>query len=288
METEILRELLTQPETATLEFKRELYKLDGVKAETKKRQKDELIKDILSLANGSPLTVGDKAYLIIGADDELQPDGNRELFDVDPNSLTKKRILQIVNTACHPSLQDIECESVEFEGNRLLVITIWPTPHLHETTRDLVTSKSSFSKHTVFTRHDENIDVASQREREAILKLKQIHTADTRNAPPIRFGAVVGAAAGAFTIGGTLYKKGSTRPSSEETIRTLTLGAIVGALPGMYAGWIYNGVVEARYNWHFLTHRNRIITLGMGIIGMLIMHPVIRLIERILSSRHRN
>lgn len=72
MDAEIVKFLLTQPESAILEFKRRPYNLDSDNAETKKRQRDELIKDILSLANGSPTTVGDKAYLIIGADDKCR------------------------------------------------------------------------------------------------------------------------------------------------------------------------------------------------------------------------
>ncbi len=255
MNTEFLRQLLSESESTTLEFKRKLYDLDHSDSDTRKRQRDELIKDILALVNGSPFTVGKNAYLIIGADDKLQPDGARNLFDIDPASLTKQRILHLVNAACQPRLQDIECETVEVEGKRLLVITIWPTPHLHETTRDLTTSQGSFSKHTVFTRHDENIEVASQREREAILKLKQFHFADTRKAPPARFGAVVGGVVGGIMATVPPHKD---NPYPKPTvIGRGVAGTILSSFLGLVIGWGYTNFLDVKYEWHFLSNRER-------------------------------
>lgn len=42
----------------------------------KKRQRHELIKDILALVNGNANVAGETVYLIIGADDDLDQHGN--------------------------------------------------------------------------------------------------------------------------------------------------------------------------------------------------------------------
>ncbi len=270
MDIELLQFLLIQPESANLEFKRRLYTLDTGDSMAKKRQRGELIKDILALPNGSPTTVGDKAYLIIGADDKLQADGTRQLFDVAPKALTKQRILHLVNAACQPRLQDIEYEPVEFTGKRLLVITIWPTPHLHETTRDLTTSQGSFSKHTVFTRHDENIDIATQRERETILKLKQVHFTDFRNVSPVAFGAFVGAITGGLMAGSSAFKDNTTPPSRSEVVNLVLAGSMISTSVGVFIGWFYREFLDTKYEWYFRSGRERFMllsaTLGLMII----------------------
>lgn len=64
-----LRALLSKPEAATLDFKREFYKLNDPDQLTKEKQRGEFTKDILALANGNAANAGETAYLIIGADD---------------------------------------------------------------------------------------------------------------------------------------------------------------------------------------------------------------------------
>jgi hypothetical protein len=95
LNSEKLKQLLRQNEGATLEFKREWYRLDDADGEAKKRQKDELIKDVLSLVNGNASVAGEEAHLVIGADDELNADGIRELHDVSV-PITADDILKIV------------------------------------------------------------------------------------------------------------------------------------------------------------------------------------------------
>jgi hypothetical protein len=88
MDLNQLRNLLTQDEYGRLEFKREWYKLDSENSETKKRERGELTKDVLSLANGNIIVAGEEAYLIIGADPKIEADGRRATHDVDPNKIT--------------------------------------------------------------------------------------------------------------------------------------------------------------------------------------------------------
>jgi hypothetical protein len=265
MNADKLRELLPQRESPILEFKRKLD-LYSEKGEKARRKKDELIKDILSLANGSTITVGETAYLIVGADDELSVDGTRQLYDVDGSLPTAADILKIVNEACDPHLQDIECESVEVDGRRLVVITVHPTPHLHETTRRLDTPTRSFSEYTVFVRHNESVAIASTRERDAILKLKQLCFAETRNVSPIPFGIVVGALSSG-AIGASLGKKVVGEDSGQ------AIGGIVGALAGGtlggLAGSMYADAKQIRYHWHFLTLPRRLVFIS-SLIGVLV------------------
>lgn len=48
-----LRDQLKQPESQKLEFKREFYQIDHADQQVRKQRWGELIKDILTLANGS-------------------------------------------------------------------------------------------------------------------------------------------------------------------------------------------------------------------------------------------
>ena len=115
MDSQQLRQLISQPEGLKLDFKRELHKLKDPNKDYAKQQRDEFIRDILSLTNGNFNTAEEKGYLIIGVGDELKPDGTRDLFDVS-NPLNPKQILPRVNSACVPPIPDVHCETVEIDG----------------------------------------------------------------------------------------------------------------------------------------------------------------------------
>lgn len=266
MNADQLQQLLTQNESLTLDFKRKPHQIDASDQAVRSKQRDELIKDILSLANGNAATVDQKGYLVIGADDKLQADGSRMLYDADPAGWSPQRILQLVNSACAPPLHDIEVEMVEVNDKRIIVITVWPTPHLHETTRELITPQAMFNKHVVFIRHSENIGIASVRERDAIAKLKQVHSTDTKKAPPVKFGALVGGIVGAFMVGAAVSQDKSNLPSRTELARKLFAGSILGTPLGMLIGWIFSGFVEVKYEWHFLSNRKRLALFSIGLI----------------------
>jgi hypothetical protein len=268
MDSREIQQLLSQPENTTLEFKRKLYSIDDRDLVIREKQRAELIKDVLSLANGNAASVGEQAYLIIGVEDKLPANGQRKLHDIDPTGWTTQQVLHIVNSACAPPLQDIICEPIELDGNWLLVITIWPTPHLHETTRELITAKSTYSKYTVFSRHNENIAIASAKEREAILKLKQFYFADTRKAPPSRFGAVVGALVGGFIAVIPPDKK--TKPKKEISVGRAIGGSILGAPLGALIGWLFTGFADLKYEWNFASKRGRVVGT-VALIGYMVM-----------------
>lgn len=268
-----LLELLTHKESETLEFKREIYRIDDDKIETKKRQRDELIKDVLALANGNAVTAGDIAHLIIGADDRLSIEGNRNIYDIGEYSISSSRILQLVNSACEPALENITSEIVEIDGKRLLIITISPTPYLHETTRRLKPQSGIFSERTVFVRHGEKIAIASNKEREAILQVKRFRFSESRNPPAVIFGLITGASVGS-TI---LYSVFANRDNldklpdkPESKIAAGLAGSLVGGSIGGAFGSIYKNFFEIRSNWNRIPPQLRlplIITAILASIG---------------------
>lgn len=172
MDSQQLRQLISQPEGLKLDFKRELHKLKHSDKDYAKQQRDEFIRDILSLTNGNVNTTEQKGYLIIGVGDELKPDGTRDLFDVS-NPLTPKQILQRVNSACAPPIPDVHCETVNIDSKNIFVVSIPPSPHLHRTFKDLTTPSTTYAAGTVFIRRNEEIFPATPEECDVILREKE-------------------------------------------------------------------------------------------------------------------
>jgi len=172
MDSQQLRQLISQPEGLKLDFKRELHKLKHSDKDYAKQQRDEFIRDILSLTNGNFNTAEQKGYLIIGVGDELKSDGTRDLFDVS-NPLNPKQILPRVNSACDPPIPDVHCETVEIDGKNIFVVSIPPSPHLHRTIRDLTTPSKTYPAGTVFIRRNEEIFPATPEECDVILREKE-------------------------------------------------------------------------------------------------------------------
>lgn len=196
MNTDELKKLLSNPESATLDFKRQIYLVDSENTDAKKRHRDELIKDVLALINGNTFTAGEIAYLVIGASNKKDTTEKRKLFDVTGHNITAQRILNWVNSACEPAVEDIVCEDIDIDGVTLLVITIPPSPHIHETIRELKPKSGKFSKYTVFVRHNEDNRIASAKERETLLQVKSYRFSERKNPPAILFGLFVGGVSG--------------------------------------------------------------------------------------------
>jgi len=172
MDAEEIRSLLGRAEGLKLEFKQEFYHIDHAQKEVQRREWGELIKDVLALANGNIGTAGQTAYLMIGVADGLRSDGSRALFDVGDAPITTKRLLEKLNDFCEPPFADVGVEKVALDGKHIIVVTIPPSPYLHETTERIETHKSTFSEHTIFVRRSEHIQIATPRERIAIAEEK--------------------------------------------------------------------------------------------------------------------
>lgn len=186
-----LQDLLSRKEGLKLEFKKE-YKLYEIPPGTTDRnlwsgyvkgQWDELIKDIIALANGNVGTAGEDGFLIVGVDDDLPASGIRRLYDTSHLTITDQQILAKVNSVCDPPIPNISCETVQIEDKQVLVINIKTSPYLHETSRKLETTKGDFdaagtlryfevngtySARTAFVRRGESIFPGTDDERRAI------------------------------------------------------------------------------------------------------------------------
>ena len=186
MDIDRLRQFLLQPqESAKLDFKIELYKINEPKptvqadiqrwTDAREQQWAELTKDIIALANGNIGTATQIGYLIIGADDKLKPDGTPNLRDVGNKVPTRKEILDKVNSYCQIPLPDIQCEKILLDGINLFVISIPPSPYLHRLSKQLKTPKKEYSPHTVLVRRGdgERTYEASSDEQKAIEQEKQ-------------------------------------------------------------------------------------------------------------------
>jgi hypothetical protein len=101
-----------------------LYQSDGKLVE---KQRDELLKDILGLANGNSHIIRKTKYLIIGADnDKFDEKGMRILHNVDYKIPEQSDLVKWLISAASPAVVGLESELASFQGSNLWVITIPP------------------------------------------------------------------------------------------------------------------------------------------------------------------
>lgn len=191
MDINELKLTLRKEEGLKLDFKRE-YKISPILpvggnkqlwASLAKSQWDEFIKDVIALTNGNVGASDQVALLIIGADDTIESDGSRLLYDMRGLQLDAQKVMSRVNAVCDPPIPNMYCELIEVEGKGVYVISIPPTPYVHETNRQLNIQKGIFdssgtlikvepdktyTQYTAFIRKGEDISPASMNERRAL------------------------------------------------------------------------------------------------------------------------
>jgi hypothetical protein len=180
IDAETLQRLIYKPEGLKIEFKRDFYKLheQDYSANTPQQKVKqciqehwgEFIKDILSLANGNVNSAHEEGYLIIGVEDTTK--ALCDVGDINAKDLRQKLMVKL-KKICKPALPDIHCDIITLAYNRILVISIPPSPHLHETIQSLKTPKITYQTNTVFIRRGESIGIADHAERVALLSEKQ-------------------------------------------------------------------------------------------------------------------
>lgn len=241
--------LLREPEGPTLEFKRAWYPIGTGSPDSKRHSRDELIKDVLSLANGSPVIAGHTAHLVFGASDTTDDDGSRQIFDaIDFGyDAIARQVMQLVGAACMPALNDLTFDVIKVEGKRLGVLTVHPTAHVHETTRDLSTVCRNYSERTVFIRSGDSIRVASEPERTAIKRHKRHRLKGHGYVLPIAYGAVLGSMLGA--ISGVITGQ-ATDSTTAGRVASVIVSSVVFALVGLAVGWAASQVLEIRRDWY--------------------------------------
>lgn len=230
-----------------LEFKGkwDLFKADGKPADI---ARDEFIKDILGLANGNSHIIRKTKYLIIGVDNSAF-DGisERVRHPLDYRLPTQSEIAKWLKDACSPSIVGLSCEMVTYKA---------PTFNLHETARELVASGGTFQKYTVFMRQDEHTVPVSVRYGVTIQQLKQLHRQEVANPPAIWIGAITGVIV-AFIVGGTkLQEIHLAAPYSDDVLKVFFTG--LGIFFGWSIAWSIWQFNETRYDWRYMTWRQRI------------------------------
>jgi hypothetical protein len=278
-----LRTLLQQPEGPTLDFKQQWYSVYA-KGAARERQKDELIKDILSLANGTVQTAGQTAYLIIGAADEQDAEGHRELFDVGDTIPSPRDILQLVNEASTPPISDLQVEIIDLDEIHVGVITIPPDSALHETIKILKPSDGTiYPVHMVFTRHADSVRNASSQERTAILAAKQqayaarympreIIREVAKPTTPLK-AAAIGALSGGF-FSAVTAKTAYTSQGANRAVSAMIGMGIVGALIGATLGGLLPSALKNVREWFQSPWIDRIlmilfVVLAVGVLQFL-------------------
>jgi hypothetical protein len=256
MNEKLLRKLLRETkEQDWFDFKTslKLYQSDGTLVPQKR---DELLKDILGLANGNSHVIRKTKYLIIGVDDkEFDATDLRVLHNVDYKLPSQSDIVKWLSDSCSPAIVGVECELVSFNGSNLFVITIPPTFDLHETTRELDAS-GHFHKYTVFMRKDEHTTPASVRDGITIQRLKQLHRQEIANLPSIWLGIIIGGIVG-LLIGGAKIKSLQIDPPISSSVAQFVFTSL-GILFGGFTGWFAQEMNKVRYDWRYLTWKRRI------------------------------
>jgi hypothetical protein len=257
MDEKTLNKLLHEPkEKDWFDFKStlKLYQSDGKLVE---KQRDELLKDILGLANGNSFITRETKYFIVGADDiKFDETGMRVLHDVDYKVPERSELVKRLSSASSPAIVGLECELVPFQGANLWVIIIPPTFDLHETTRELMTPSGKFNKNTVFMRQDEHTVPASVRDGVTIQQRKQLFRQEIANPASWWVGTIVGGIVG-FIIGGAKIREAQiTPPISDSFVQSFFV--ILGVFFGVSIGWMVRQLNEIRYDWRYLTLKKRI------------------------------
>ncbi|MBN2394818.1 MAG: ATP-binding protein [Anaerolineae bacterium] len=266
MNQDELRTLLAQPEGPKLDFKQELT-IYHTQKEVRDWSRDELIKDLLALANGNTLVAGQPGYLIFGAADELPANGTRELFDVTGRIPTRTDILDILNRACYPRIEDIDVQIASVDDKQLLVITVPPTPHLHQTIRELKTAPTkTYSPSLVFTRHNEEVQIALDKERFAIREAKQHYFRQQRTVKPAPFAAIYGS-----VVLGMIGWSASERDFGTVILARMLMVLILGGI-GAFTGWVFglgwDQFLETKQNWHRYSILKKILLVTYVVIAI--------------------
>lgn len=275
MEEKTLIKLLCEPiEKDWFEFKLKLklYQADGKLSDL---QRDELLKDILGLANGNSNIIRKTKYLIVGADDnKFDENGMRVLHDVDYKIPEQSELVKWLQSACSPAVVGVSCELIPINGVNLFVVTIPPTFDLHETKRELITPNAKFTQYTVFMRQDEHTVPASVRDGAAIQQLKLLYRQEISNPPAIWLGATAGAIT-ALIIG--MAKMTATQTALDTSkwffqLFFVVLGIFFGGVTGFFA----KQVNETRYDWRYMRLWQKIALIVIVVLAMAVANIIIR------------
>lgn len=258
--------LLGQKEGAKLDFKRKIYKIYNKDRDFRRKQTDELIKDIISISNGDAYTVDEVGYLIFGAGDKFDENGKRKLYDVGNRLPTERDILDWVNSAIDIPLEDIECTQIEIDECNLFIISIPSSLHLRETTRQLETPSGNYSQHITLIRNNESNYPASKKERQVIREAKQRYFASMKQVSAPTVGLILGTLLSGAFYGPNVEKLGLV--GIQAKIGTI-LGLLIGAGLGWLIGTVFKDFIDIKMKWYKFSKRTKFILVLIGAVLIL-------------------
>ena len=167
--------LLEKEESPTLEFKKQWYWDDTTPPGEMSDKWGELIKDLISLANGYINKVGQHRYLIFGFSET-----ERIISNVDISSIKqlknlakfKKNLLQRMEKYTKPSLLELNVEMVMLDSDALLVFEIPCPTHLVELKNELKTKTRHLDEGAVLVRKGQKSDEVRTATPDEIERLK--------------------------------------------------------------------------------------------------------------------
>lgn len=167
--------LLQKDESPILEFKREWYWGDSPNPDGMSDKWGELIKDLISLANGYLEHVGHHRYLIFG-----YAENESKIYPVDCKSIKhlsdlkgfKKKLLQKLEKHTKPSLLGIEIEEVSMEEGCLLIFEIACPITLTELKQGLKTKTRHLDEGAILVRKGQKTDEIRTATPDEIISLK--------------------------------------------------------------------------------------------------------------------
>jgi hypothetical protein len=213
--------------------------------------------------------------LIVGADDsKFDENGLRLLYNVNYKTPERSELVKWLSSASSPAVVGLESKLVPFQELNLWVITIPPMFDLHETTRELITPNGKFNKNTVFMRQDEHTVPASVRDGITIQQLKHSYRQEIANPPAVWIGVISGGVVTFIISAAKIRETQLTSPISDNLIRITFTG--VGVFFGAMIGYFAKQWNETRYDWRYLTLRQRIILVAFIFIMMVIFYFIYR------------
>lgn len=158
---ESIENLLEKEESPILEFKRDWYWDSSTPSSEMSDRWGELIKDIISLANGYMSYVGDHRYLIIGfsgSESRIYDVHVQDIKQLQNIKNLKKTIIEKLANYTRPSLMDINIELVDIDNHKILVFEIPSPTFLIELKSQLKTKTRHLDEGIVLVRKGQKMD----------------------------------------------------------------------------------------------------------------------------------
>lgn len=161
LEESLLLSLVQNNESSILEFKKEWYWDDNTDAVTKQKQWGELIKDLISIANGYMQFVGKKRYLIVGfcektkTFNDITNNKTKELLDI---KSFQRDIKERLESFTNPSFTNLELHLQKIENKTILIFEVDSHTYLIELKKDLQTKTRSLDQGGVLVRRGQRSD----------------------------------------------------------------------------------------------------------------------------------